>query len=415
MIATGYEWAVARRYLLSRNRDVFISVTTFLSVLAIALGVTALIVVMSVMNGFRADLMDKILSYHGHILVGGYGGKIHDYEKLLSDLKGTDGVVKIMPFTENQVMAMNGPEARGALVRGIPDEFFNKEKLNVTKVLAGNLENAIKERGLVLGSQLAKNLGVGVGDTITIVSPQSISTPFGSTLRYLAYPVSAVVDLGIYQFNEVFIGMPLEESQRFFRLGDTVSNIEIFLNQPDAVDDVGPKVANIVGRRAYVRSWRSFNTALVSALQTERVVMFLVVGLVILVAVFNISSNLFMMVKDKAPDIAILRTVGASEASIRRIFITVGLVVGLMGIVVGCGLSALIIHNLQAIKEGIEHLFHFNAWDPSVRFVTTMTAKVDWFEVGLTIGIAVVLSFLAAVLPAWRAAKLDPVEILRYE
>lgn len=415
MIARGYEWAVAKRYLLARNRDLYISVTAFLSVTAIALGVAALIIVMAVMNGFRAELMDKILSYHGHVLVGGYGGKIENYQSLVDRFRKTDGVVKVMPFTQNQVMATHGGEAVGGIVRGLPDEFFDPAKLNVADVKAGTLSDAPKLGGVVLGEQLAKNLGVTVGDDITIVSPQSIPTPFGSTLRYLSYPVVAVVEIGIYQFDEIFIGMPMEEAQRFFRMGDTVSDIEVFLPNPDDVDRVGPAISEIVGNQGYVRSWRSFNTALVGALQTERVVMFLVVGLIIVVAVFNISSSLFMLVKDKSPDIAILRTVGATEASIRRIFVTVGLTVGLMGILVGCLLAALVVTNIESIKDGIEYLFGFDAWDPAVRFITTIKAQVDWFEAGLTIGIAVVLSFLAAVVPARRAAKLDPVEILRYE
>ncbi|WP_262691587.1 lipoprotein-releasing ABC transporter permease subunit [Kordiimonas aestuarii] len=415
MLARGYEWSVAMRYMLARKRDRVISVTAVLSVTAIALGVTALIVVMAVMNGFRAELMDKILGYHGHILIQGYGGKLSGYEQIMDDLKGTDGIVKMMPFSENQVMVTNEGEAWGAIVRGLPDNFFDAEKLGIAEVKAGSLSAAPEEAGLVLGHQLANRLRVTAGDRVTIVSPKSVPTPFGSTLRYLSYPVAAVVEIGVYQFDESFIGMPLGEAQRFFRLENTVANIELMLTEPDAVDTVGPEISAIVGERAYVRTWRSLNQSLVGALQTERVMMFLIVGLIILVAVFNISSSLFMLVKDKSPDIAILRTIGATQASIKRIFVTIGLVVGSAGIISGGLLSWLIIANIEGIKSFIERAFGLQVWDPSVRFISSLRAEVNLTEAGLTIGLALLLSFAATIIPARRAAKIDPVEVLRYE
>ena len=415
MLARGYEWSVAMRYMLARKRDRVISVTAVLSVTAIALGVTALIVVMAVMNGFRAELMDKILGYHGHILIQGYGGKLSGYERIMEDLKDRDDIVKMMPFSETQVMVTNEGDAWGAIVRGLPDEYFTAEKLGIANVKAGRLEDAPEEIGLVLGYQLANRLRVTAGDRVTIVSPKSVPTPFGSTLRYLSYPVAAVVEIGVYQFDESFIGMPLEEAQRFFRLEDTVANIEILLKDADAVDTVGPEIGAVVGERAYVRTWRSLNQSLVGALQTERVMMFLIVGLIILVAVFNISSSLFMLVKDKSPDIAILRTIGATQASIKRIFVTIGLFVGSAGIVAGSLLSWLIIANIDSIKTFIETAFGLQVWDPAVRFITSLRAEVNIVEAGLTVGLALILSFAATIIPARRAAKIDPVEVLRYE
>ncbi|WP_417448976.1 lipoprotein-releasing ABC transporter permease subunit [Kordiimonas sp.] len=415
MLARGYEWSVAMRYMLARKRDRVISVTAVLSVTAIALGVAALIVVMAVMNGFRAELMDKILGYHGHILIQGYGGKLSGYEQIMDDLKGTEGIVKMMPFSENQVMVTNEGEAWGAIVRGLPDDFFDAERLGIASVKAGSLSAAPAEGGLVLGYQLANRLRVSAGDKVTIVSPKSVPTPFGSTLRYLSYPVAAVVEIGVYQFDESFIGMPLDEAQRFFRLDDSVANIELMLTEPDAVDAIGPEISAIVGERAYVRTWRSLNQSLVGALQTERVMMFLIVGLIILVAVFNISSSLFMLVKDKSPDIAILRTIGATQASIKRIFVTIGLFVGSAGIIFGSLLSWLIISNIEAIKSFIERAFGLQVWDPAVRFITSLRAEVNLTEAGLTVGLALLLSFVATIIPARRAAKIDPVEVLRYE
>ncbi|WP_374763929.1 lipoprotein-releasing ABC transporter permease subunit [Yunchengibacter salinarum] len=416
MIARGYEWTIVRRYLSARRRDRFISVTAILSILAIALGVAALIVVMSVMNGFRSELMDRILGYHGHVLVQGYGGQISDYDALAGRIRDVDGVVRVTPFVEQQVMVTRDDQAWGGIVRGLPDDSFtDPDALNLADIRAGALEDAVADGGIVIGYELAANLGVGVGDEVTIVSPKPVNTPFGSTLRYLAFPVRAVVEVGVYQFDESFIGMPLSQAQTFFRTGSAVTNMEVFLTSPEAVDAVRPAISEVVGRDAYVRGWKSFNQALVGALQTERVAMFIVLTLIIVVAVFNIASSLFMLVKDKAADIAILRTMGTSRAGIMRIFVTTGLAVGLMGIAAGGLLSWAFIANLQTIKAGIEGMLGLNLWDPSVRFITNMRAEVNWTEVLLTVVVAAFLSFIATLIPARRAASLDPVSVLRYE
>ena len=415
MIARGFEWSVARRYILGGKRDLVISVTALLSVTAIALGVMLLLVVMSVMNGFRAELMDKILGYHGHVLIQGYGGKLQNYQDVIRDIEGVDGIVKIMPFSESQVMVTKEGEAWGAIVRGLPDEYFSAEKLNIAHTVAGSIENAPEIGGLVLGKQLANRLRVTAGDSVTIVSPNSVATPFGSTLRHLSYPVAAVVEIGVYQFDESFIGMPLEEAQRFFRLGDTVSNIELMLTSPDDVDALLPVLTEKVGSRGYVRTWRSLNQSLVGALQTERVTMFVVMTFIIIVAVFNISSSLFMLVKDKAADIAILRTMGATAKSINRIFITVGLMVGMTGIGLGILLSVAVIGGFDSLLAFVEWIFNIQVFDPAARYISSLDPVVDYLEAGLTVVIATGLTLVAAYFPARRAAKLDPVEVLRYE
>ena len=415
MLLNAFERAIARRYLTSRRKDGFISLTAILSAVAIGLGVAALIVVMSVMNGFRVELLDKILGYHGHMLVQGYGGQIEGYRELERDVAGVDHVKRTLSFVESQVMVTKDGRAWGGIARGYPDAHFNAKGIGIQKVHAGNLATAKDFEGLVLGYELAKRLGVTAGDLVTIVSPKMMSTPFGSTLRYQAYPILAVVEVGVYQFDESFIGMPLGLAQRFFGMGDTVSTIEVFIDDPEDVDRLEPAFKKVIGDRAHITHWKRFNSAIVGALQTERVVMFLVVMLIIVVAVFNIASSLFMLVKDKSSDIAILCTMGASSTSILKIFIAVGVAVGVLGILMGSMLATLLITYLPEIKSGVESMFGLNLWDPSVRFVSEMKAVVVWEEVAFTVGSALILSFLATIPPARRAAKLDPIDILRYE
>lgn len=415
MLTQGFEAAIARRYLRRPGAKGPISLNAVLPTVAVAIGVFVLIFVMAIMNGYRVNLLDKILGYHGHVLVQGFNGEITDYQTLTTELSSVPGVISAMPFTEAQVMLTNRGRAWGGLVRGLPDDFFNAEKLNINKVEAGLLEAAPELGGVVLGVELARNLGITVGDQVTIISPKAVSTPFGSTLRYLAFPVVAIVEIGVFQFDESFVGMPLAEAQRFFRLDDTVTNIEFFLEDPETIDQVAPQMQDIAGTRAFVRSWKSFNSALFGILQSERVMMFIVLSLIVLVAVFNVGSSLFMLVKDRRADIAVLRTMGATNGAIRRIYIYVGLFIGFLGIALGSLLAALAIFYLEQLKTAVEFLLGINVWDPSVRFLTEMSAIVDWNETLLTVFLTIALTFLATILPARRAAKLDPVEVLRYE
>jgi len=416
VFTSRFEWSVAMRYLFRPAREGLVSVTTVLSVIAIALGVAALISVMSLMNGFRADLIDSLLGFRGHAEVQSQTRQIRDYEGITARISAIPGVTSVRPYVaEQSVVGANGRNA-GAFVRGLFSENLVVRKADGMKIVAGDLENFDNENGVVVGMVLARKLGLTVGSQITIFSPKSVPTPFGSRPRYLAYPVRAIVELGIHQFDEIFVGMPLYEAQRFFRTGDTVTNIDIFLDDPENIEAAMPQIVAALGDGPYgIASWRTFNTPLLKALRTDAIGMFLVLSLIVLVAVFNVSTSLVMLVKDKAGDIAILRTMGATRKSIRRIFLIVGLCTGAGGVLVGSFLASLFIFNLESIKGFVEWITGVEAWDPATRIVTELRAEVDWSEVSLTIGLAILLSFLATILPAILASRTDPVSILRHE
>ena len=423
----SFEWMVAKRYLSSKGRDSYISVNAILSATAIALGVMAIISVMSILNGFRAELIDKILGYQGHVLVQGYGGRLEGYREIMKDLEVIKGVSKVTPFVESQALVTFNGNGTGVVVRGLPESDFIKGRLPVKEVRDGSLADAVEQNGLVIGYELARKLRIKVGDTITLVSPKEVNTPFGSNFRSLGYPVVAIIEIGIYTYDEAFIGMPMQEAQAFFSMGDAITTIEYFLDDPDKVDDVVEQFYDLVEttevvdgvekrvKRAHVTHWKLFNNAIVGAMEVERVAMFLVLSIIVLVAVFNVGSSLYMLVKDKSGDIAILRTMGARRGSIRRIFITVGMFVGVFGTLVGTICGFLIVIYIDSIKNAIEWLLDTNVWDPSVRFITSLRAEVDPWELGITIGVALLMSFLATIPPAMRAARLDPVEVLRHE
>lgn len=414
-MANQYEWSIAKRYMLNRSGEGSLSMIALISMIAIALAVATLIVVMSVINGFRVELIDKVLGYNGHILVQGYGGRIDDYQTIEQEINTLPKIIRSTPFVESQVLLLKNGRGWGAVARGFPSEKFTIEHLGFTKLLEGRIPETEDQQGLVLGYQLAENLQVQVGDRVKMVSPNVQSTPFGSRLREMDYPVVAIVEIGVYQFDESFVGMPMDMAQRFFSLPDQVTTIEFFVENPEEVVTLKDDIKSIVGKRAHVTHWLEYNSSIVGALNTERVMMFIVVMMIIVVAVFNISSSLYMLVKDKAPDIAILRTMGTRRSSVLKVFIIIGLTVGGVGIIFGCGLAAVIIMNLDAIKAGVESLLGLDLWDPSVRFLSEMKAIVVWEEVALTILSTLALCFIATMPPALKAARTNPVSILRSE
>jgi lipoprotein-releasing system permease protein len=410
---TGLEWEIAARYLRAR-REGFISVIAWLSLIGIALGVATLIIVMSVMNGFRADLIERILGISGHLIVQSSEGPVRDYEQITRDVGNADGVVRATPIIEGQAMAMAKGAASGALVRGVRPEDLASNRLIAAGVSSGTLGDFHGTNALVLGGRLARTLGVGVGDQVTLVAPQTTPTAFGTVPRMKSYKVVATFGIGMFEYDSSFIFMPLEAAQIFFRMQKMVSAVEVLVDDPEKLD--GPMAAiRAIVPDVRLFDWRQANRQFFNALKVERNVMFLILMLIILVAAMNVISSMIMLVKDKRGDIAILRTMGAPRIMILRIFFMAGASVGVIGTIAGVALGLGFSLNIEAIRRGIEGLFGTQLFAPEVYFLSQLPAKVDPGEVLTIVAMALILSFAATLYPSWRAARTDPVEVLRGE
>lgn len=407
---------IAKRYLLPGRGEGFIFLVASISLIAVALGVAALIAVMSVMNGFRAELFDKILGLNGHAVVQGYGGRIEEWQPLQAKLKALPGVASATPLIEQPLMGSFGGRVEGVLVRGMTMEDIANSRIITENVRAGSLDRLQPGTNTVaIGARLAEALGVQVGDQLSLINPQGESTPFGTVPRIVGYTVVAVFEVGIYDYDKAFVVMPMADAQTLLRLGDAVGMIEVVTSNPDRVGEIlAPIQPQIVGQ-AVVNDWKSTNSALFSALVVERTVMFWVLSIIILVAVFNILSSLIMLVRAKTRDIAILRTMGASRIALMRVFMTVGTLIGGMGIALGCVLGFALLYFRAGIVATVGRLTGTNLWDPSVRYLTELPSKTDPAEVVGIVLLALLLSFLATLYPAWKAASTDPVQVLRYE
>ena len=416
LILSRYERMIARRYLLPGKGEGFIFLVAGISLVAVMLGVAALIIVMSVMNGFRAELFDKVVGLNGHAVVQGYGGRLENWRPILAQARATPGVTEASALIEQPLMATNQGRVEAILLRGVPREDILSNRTMTEGVLAGSLaELRPGSDNVAIGSQLAQLLGLHVGSSITIVSPQGRATPFGTVPRIVDYRVAAIFEVGLYDFDRAFVVMPIEEAQSFLLMGDAVGMIEVTTTDADRVQEILAPLSAALGSRAVVNDWRSLNSALFEALQVERVAMFVVLSIIVLVAVFNILSSLIMLVRAKTRDIAILRTMGATRAGLMKVFMTVGVTIGALGILAGMGLGAVFLFYRQAVVRFVQWVTGQNLWDPSVRFLTELPAKTDPFEVAAIVLMAMVLSFLATLYPAWKAASTDPVQVLRYE
>ena len=415
MIFGTVERMVAFRYLRARRQEGFVSVIAIFSLLGIMLGVATLIIVMSVMNGFREDLIGRVLGLNGHLAVYGASAALPDFDAAAAKVRAVPGVVSATPLIVGQVMATSETGgAAGALVRGIRPDDIRTRKLIADHIVAGSLAE-FGDDEIAVGDRLARRLGIGVGSPITLISPQGTDTAFGTVPRLKTYKVAALFDVGFYEYDNTYIYVPLKAAQVFFRLPDEVNYLEVFVTDADRAAAEARLISKALGDGVRVFDWQRSNASLVNVVDIERNVMFLILTLIIVVAAFNIISGLIMMVKDKGRDIAILRTMGASRGMVLRIFMLSGASIGIVGTLLGFVLGIVVTRNLEAIRQFLQSVLHVELFSAEFYFFTRIPAHIDGGEVATVVVMALALSFLATLYPSWRAARLDPVEGLRYE
>lgn len=413
MIFSPFERMVALRYLRARRQEGFISVIALFSLLGIMLGVATLIIVMSVMNGFRAELFQRVIGLNGHMNVYSVQGTMAHYEDVLLQLHDIDGIARATATIEGQGLISGRGNPRGTMIRGITPEDIRTKPILSDHIIAGTLED-FGENRVAIGERLATALGVRVGDTITLISPQSRNTVFGSAPRFAGYQIAAIFDVGMYEFDSGYVFMPLTAAQNFFQMPVSVSAIEVFAKDPQNLEPIKDAITSR-DPMIYARDWKQQNASFTNALQVERNVMFLILSLIIMVAAFNIISSLIMLVKDKGRDIAILRTMGATQGMIQRIFFLTGASIGIIGTLLGLGLGVAFAENIETIRQGIQKLTGADLFNPEIYFLSQLPAIVNYREVAQIVVMALGLTFLATIYPSRRAAKLDPVEALRHE
>ena len=413
MILSPFEWTIAKRYMLPGRGEAVIALVASISIGVVMLSVAMLVIVMSVMNGFRAELLDKIVGLNGHAIIQAYGGRLENWEQVLEEVRNTPDVTDASPLIEQPLLTTFNGRVEAVLVRGNTPEDIEELAPNV---LAGSLDTLRPgESNVAIGSRLANNLGARLGDTITVINPQGRSTPFGTVPRQVGYTVTAIFEIGVYDYDEAFVVMPIPNAQTLLLTGDSIQMIEVTTTDADRVGEILAPLARKLQGQAVVSDWRTINQSLFEALQVERVAMFFALSVIVLVAAFNILSSLVMLVRSKTRDIAILRTMGATRKSLLKVFVTTGSVIGAFGTAAGLLLGFLVLLFRQQIVRGIELVTGQNLWDPQIRFLTELPAKTDPVEVLLICAMAMGLSFLATLYPAYRAAGTNPVQVLRYE
>ncbi|MGV2098742.1 lipoprotein-releasing ABC transporter permease subunit [Rhizobium sp. 21-4511-3d] len=411
-----FERMVAWRYLRARRKEAFISVIAGFSFVGIMLGVATLIIVMAVMNGFRTELISRILGINGHMIVQPVDAPFTDYAALTEKFAAVPGIRMALPLVEGQTLASGqGGAGTGALVRGIRPEDLTKLKTVSDNIKSGDLVGFMSGQGVLIGSGMANQLGLQAGDTITLISPEGDVTPMGINPRVKSYTVSGIFEIGMSEYDSAIIYMPLEESQLYFNSEGLVQSIELFASNPDDVDNLRPKVEAAAGRQIAITDWRQRNQTFFSALQVERNVMFMILTLIVLVAALNIISGLIMLVKDKGSDIAILRTMGASSGAIMRIFFMTGAAIGIVGTLAGVLLGVVVCINIESIRQFFSWITGTILFNPQLYFLSQLPAQMSVSETTSVVIMALTLSFLATIFPAWRASRLDPVQALRYE
>lgn len=412
---SAFEWMVSLRYLRARRKETFISIIAGFSFVGIMLGVATLIIVMAVMNGFRGELLDRILGINGHLIIQPIGSDLTDYSDVARRVDGVKGVKYTVPLIEGQVLASGGTGGTGALVRGVRSQDLAKIDAVSKNIRQGSIEGFDDQTGVAVGIRLAESLGLSAGDRITLISPEGNVTPLGVTPRVKSYKVAAIFELGMSEYDASFIFMPMNEAQLYFNSEGKATVIEVFIDDPDKVGEMRDAIEKAAARQLFLVDWRQRNVTFFSALEVERNVMFLILTLIVLVAALNVVSGLFMLVKDKGHDIAILRTMGATRGAVMRIFFITGAAIGLVGTFAGVVLGVVVCLNIENIRQFFSWLSGTTIFNPELYFLSQLPADMDVGETSMIVLMALALSFLATLFPAWRAAKLDPVEALRYE
>jgi lipoprotein-releasing system permease protein len=410
-----FEWMLSRRYLRARRKEGFISVIAGFSFLGIMLGVATLIIVMAVMNGFRKELLDKILGLNGHLLVQPIDSPLTDWEAVAERISKVRGIRLAAPVVEGQALASSPFNASGVLVRGVRSADLNKLTSIANNIKQGSLDGFDEGEAVAIGRRLADQLSLRAGDNVTLVAPRGAVTPMGTTPRIKSYKIAAVFEIGMSEYDSAFVFMPLKESQAYFNRAGDVTSIEVYGDDPDKVETYRKLVSDAAGRPIFMIDWRQRNATFFNALQVERNVMFLILTLIVLVAALNIVSGLIMLVKDKGGDIAILRTMGATQGAIMRVFLITGASIGVVGTLVGFLFGTIVCLNVESIRQFLSWMTSTELFSPELYFLSQLPADMDVGETTAVVVMALALSFIATLYPSWRAARLDPVEALRYE